>query len=121
MFDVLDAFNNSYSYLSCLVVERLMKVLEGEDSMSFTPYNVMTNNCEHFASWARNGWIYSHQVVDVAKKVAAVNIFTFRGGGGLKKVKKYGNHCNCFILVKLSNYDGKLKCRSVPIFSKFPI
>ena len=63
------------NYLSFLVVERLMNVLEGEDSMSFTPYNVMTNNCEHFASWARNGWVYSHQVVDVAKKVAAVNIF----------------------------------------------
>ena len=68
------------NYLSFLVVERLMNVLEGEDSMSFTPYNVMTNNCEHFASWARNGWVYSHQVVDVAKKVAAVNIFfNFKG------------------------------------------
>jgi len=67
--------DHSFEPLPCKqVVERLMNVLEGEDSMSFTPYNVMTNNCEHFASWARNGWVYSHQVVDVAKKVAAFGV-----------------------------------------------
>lgn len=25
-------------------------------------YNVLTNNCEHFATWARNGWAVSEQV-----------------------------------------------------------
>jgi len=56
------------------VVERLMKVLEGEDQMSFTPYNVVTNNCEHFASWARNGWAFSRQVVDVTQKVLVAGV-----------------------------------------------
>jgi len=51
------------------VVERLMNVLEGEDSMSFTAYNVVTNNCEHFASWARNCWAHSRQVADITNKV----------------------------------------------------
>ena len=25
-------------------------------------YNLLTNNCEHFATWTRNGWAISHQV-----------------------------------------------------------
>eukprot|EP00088_Acartia_fossae_P057287 TRINITY_DN6683_c0_g1_i2.p1 TRINITY_DN6683_c0_g1~~TRINITY_DN6683_c0_g1_i2.p1 ORF type:complete len:236 (-),score=54.96 TRINITY_DN6683_c0_g1_i2:445-1152(-) len=45
------------------VVERLMSVLDGKGSMSKTPYNVATNNCEHFASWARNDWALSTQVI----------------------------------------------------------
>jgi len=53
------------------VVERLMTVFEGKDSMSYTPYNVMTNNCEHFASWARNSWATSRQVSDMTQKVLA--------------------------------------------------
>ena len=27
-------------------------------------YNVVTNNCEHFASWCRNDWAVSKQVRD---------------------------------------------------------
>ena len=25
-------------------------------------YNLLTNNCEHFATWIRNGWAISEQV-----------------------------------------------------------
>jgi len=44
------------------VVERALCVVHGEDRQSYTPYNVVTNNCEHFASWCRSGWSVSGQV-----------------------------------------------------------
>ena len=49
-------------YPVCSVVERALCVVHGEDRQSYTPYNVLTNNCEHFASWCRNGWSVSGQV-----------------------------------------------------------
>merc|ERR1719431_1511180 len=47
---------------STQVVQRALCVVHGEDRQSFTPYNVVTNNCEHFASWCRSGWSISGQV-----------------------------------------------------------
>lgn len=47
---------------STKVVQRALCVVHGEDRQSFTPYNVVTNNCEHFASWCRSGWSISGQV-----------------------------------------------------------
>jgi hypothetical protein len=44
------------------VVERALEVVHGEDRQAYTPYNVVTNNCEHFAHWCRNGWSISSQV-----------------------------------------------------------
>eukprot|EP00092_Neocalanus_flemingeri_P018449 GFUD01019968.1.p1 GENE.GFUD01019968.1~~GFUD01019968.1.p1 ORF type:complete len:278 (+),score=71.95 GFUD01019968.1:69-902(+) len=44
------------------IVERALCVVHGEDRQSYTPYNVLTNNCEHFASWCRSGWSVSSQV-----------------------------------------------------------
>lgn len=44
------------------ILERALCVVHGEDRQSYTPYNVLTNNCEHFASWCRNGWSVSGQV-----------------------------------------------------------
>jgi hypothetical protein len=32
-------------------------------------YNVLFNNCEHFANWCETGVAKSHQVADVAKKI----------------------------------------------------
>ena len=29
---------------------------------AYTPYNVVTNNCEHFVNWCRHGWAVSFQV-----------------------------------------------------------
>ena len=46
----------------CPVVERALCVVHGEDRQSYTPYNVVTNNCEHFASWCRSGFSISSQV-----------------------------------------------------------
>ena len=37
------------------------------------PYNVVTNNCEHIASWARNCWAHSRQVADIYNKVLTVS------------------------------------------------
>eukprot|EP00092_Neocalanus_flemingeri_P030091 GFUD01032668.1.p1 GENE.GFUD01032668.1~~GFUD01032668.1.p1 ORF type:complete len:278 (-),score=77.25 GFUD01032668.1:266-1099(-) len=44
------------------IVERALCVVHGEDRQSYTPYNVLTNNCEHFVSWCRSGWSVSSQV-----------------------------------------------------------
>jgi hypothetical protein len=49
-----------------------MGVVLGEDRQSYTPYNVVTNNCEHFASWARNGWALSAQVLAVSDTLLKV-------------------------------------------------
>ena len=35
------------------VVQRALSVAHGESSLSYTAYNVVSNNCEHFASWCR--------------------------------------------------------------------
>jgi len=44
------------------ILERALCVVHGEDRQSYTPYNVLTNNCEHFANWCRTGWSISSQV-----------------------------------------------------------
>ena len=46
----------------CLVVERALAVAHGETVESYSAYNILSNNCEHFASWARCGWSISCQV-----------------------------------------------------------
>ena len=62
-----------YHHITNLAVERVMGVLNGEGVQAFTPYNVVTNNCEHFVSWARNGWALSHQVKNVTEKCLSVS------------------------------------------------
>jgi len=66
--------NTSPPYPSATAVERVMGVLNGEGVQAFTPYNVVTNNCEHFVSWARNGWALSHQVKNVTEKCLSLGI-----------------------------------------------
>ena len=45
------------------IMERLMSVVtQRTASVAFRCYNVISNNCEHFATWARNGWGVSNQV-----------------------------------------------------------
>jgi len=44
------------------VVKRALAVAHGETVESYSAYNVFSNNCEHFASWARCGWSISCQV-----------------------------------------------------------
>jgi len=51
------------------IVERVLAVVHGEDRQAYTPYNVVTNNCEHFATWARNGWSISGQVARKSEQV----------------------------------------------------
>ncbi len=55
------------------IVQRCLDLVYGQQSTNrFTPYNLLTNNCEHFATWARNGWAVSRQVMRIGTKVAAV-------------------------------------------------
>ena len=44
------------------VVQRAVAAAHGEDGQAYSQYNLLTNNCEHFASWARNGNGRSWQV-----------------------------------------------------------
>lgn len=47
------------------IVERAFAFVHGqlpESVFARAGYNVMTNNCEHFATWVRNGWAISQQV-----------------------------------------------------------
>ena len=44
------------------MVQRALAVAHGERVESYSAYNVLSNNCEHFASWARCGWSVSCQV-----------------------------------------------------------
>ena len=44
------------------MVQRALAVAHGERVESYSAYNVFSNNCEHFASWARCGWSVSCQV-----------------------------------------------------------
>ena len=46
------------------VVQRAVAAAHGEDGQAYSQYNLLTNNCEHFASWARNGNGRSWQVGD---------------------------------------------------------
>jgi len=66
--------NSNSPFPSRTVVERVMNVVTGGDRQAFTPYNVVTNNCEHFASWARNGWALSHQVKTATKQIATLSV-----------------------------------------------
>lgn len=54
--------NTTEPYPSQQVVLRALSVVHGEERQAYTPYNVLTNNCEHFVSWCRNGWSISCQV-----------------------------------------------------------
>lgn len=56
------------------VVERALSSVEGFKGSSGGSYNVVTNNCEHFASWARNDWALSGQVVKAASKVLQLGV-----------------------------------------------
>lgn len=59
------------------VVERALGVVHGEDRQAYTPYNVVTNNCEHFAHWCRHGWSISCQVARKTEQV--VKLATLAG------------------------------------------
>jgi len=60
------------------VVQRALSSVEGLDRGSAAGggggYNVVTNNCEHFASWARNDWALSGQVVKAASKLVQLGV-----------------------------------------------
>jgi len=66
--------NDTEPFPARIVVERVMNVVTGGDRQAFTAYNVVTNNCEHFASWARNGWALSYQVKSATTKILALSI-----------------------------------------------
>ena len=85
-----------------------MNVLDGEDSMSFTPYNVVTNNCEHFASWAREQRLPVDRIVTNSLVSKFVFAFSFccvkqllsrKVGGKLKGT--YGLKVSASIVVSI--------------------
>jgi len=61
--------NSLQPYSSSTVVQRALSVANGENSLSYTAYNVISNNCEHFASWCRCGWNISCQVARRSEQV----------------------------------------------------
>jgi len=61
--------NTLQPYASETIVKRALSVANGENSLSFTAYNVVSNNCEHFASWCRSGWNISCQVAKRGEQV----------------------------------------------------
>jgi len=68
----VEGFNGSSEGYN--VVERALSSVEGFKGSSGGSYNVVTNNCEHFASWARNDWALSGQVVKAASKVLQLGV-----------------------------------------------
>ncbi len=48
------------------IKKRALDMVEGRESWG--TYNLATNNCEHFASWLRNGVKSSNQVLDAGKE-----------------------------------------------------
>lgn len=61
--------NTLQPYSSQKVAQRALSVANGENSLSLTAYNVVSNNCEHFASWCRCGWNISCQVARRGEQV----------------------------------------------------
>jgi len=66
--------NTMEPYPSEQVVLRALSVVHGEDCQAYTQYNVLTNNCEHFVSWCRNGWSLSCQVAKKAGQLAKLGL-----------------------------------------------
>ena len=60
--------NNSFDkearpYEAAEVVERAVEAAgQRQQGLARLPYNLLTNNCEHFATHIRNGWAFSEQV-----------------------------------------------------------
>jgi len=61
--------NSLTPFPSQKVVERVLAVAHGETVESYSAYNILSNNCEHFASWARCGWSISCQVAHRTSQV----------------------------------------------------
>ena len=51
------------------VVQRAVGAAYGEDGQAYSRYHLISNNCEHFASWARSGWSVSCQVAHRTSQV----------------------------------------------------
>ncbi len=54
------------------VVERAVRSVGNPRGIQRLPYNVLTNNCEHFATHIRNDWAISAQVSRGMKKAVSV-------------------------------------------------
>ena len=109
-----------------LVVERVMGVLNGEGRQALTAYNVVTNNCEHFVSWARNGWALSHQVKNITEKCLSVSLSLMslpRFSSFLYcQPQPFGLHLISLLFVKVSGHIKiKYFCRGSPISTRLYI
>jgi len=56
------------------VVERALSVVHGEEAQAYSAYNVVTNNCEHFAHWCRHGWGISCQVARKTEQLVKLGL-----------------------------------------------
>ena len=57
------------------IVDRAFAFLRGEggrEGLMLRAYNVASNNCEHFATWTRNGWATSEQVARRMRQAVGV-------------------------------------------------
>ena len=55
------------------MVKRALAVAHGESSLSYTAYNVVSNNCEHFASWCRSEQMLYRVLQNIWSTVEACN------------------------------------------------
>lgn len=60
------------SYIPDVVLER------AESRLGERQYNLLTNNCEHFANWCKTGRNESQQVIDYGLDMNQINPFTSR-------------------------------------------
>jgi len=56
------------------VVQRAVGAAYGEDGQAYSRYHLISNNCEHFASWARTGRVLSEQVGQRAGQLAQMAV-----------------------------------------------
>jgi len=59
------------------IKQRALDLAEGRED--YPPYHLADNNCEHFASWVRNGFKFSKQVVETGgnKTVSGCFFYNF--------------------------------------------
>jgi hypothetical protein len=67
-------------YPKHVVRKRALDLAEGQED--YPPYHLSYNNCEHFASWVRNGVKTSQQVDTGTKKVIQVYVNLMMWGAG---------------------------------------
>ncbi|MFB2919984.1 lecithin retinol acyltransferase family protein [Aerosakkonema funiforme] len=75
-------------YQTCFIPD--VAIRRAESRLGEQKYNLLFNNCEHFATWCKTGVSYSQQVVDFIPMLANINIDSLAEpvGRSLKEAKQ---------------------------------